>query len=74
LRLGLHPDGLCDVCKIPETVAHFLLICPKYHAQHETLLASLKNMGVNINIADILRHADASRLVQLFVDETHQTL
>jgi len=73
-RLGLHPDGLCDVCKIPETVSHFLLICPKFRAQRETLLASLRNMGVNINIQDVLRHSDASRLVQLFVDETHRTI
>jgi len=72
--MGLHPDALCDVCKIPETVAHFLLICPRYHAQRETLLASLKNMGININIPEILQHSDASRLVQLFVDETHRTI
>jgi len=31
-------------------------------------------MGVNINIPDILRHPDASRLAQLFVDETHRTI
>ena len=44
-RLGLHPDGFCDVCKIPETASHFLLICPKYRAQRETPLASLKKNG-----------------------------
>jgi len=64
----------CDVSKIPETVSHFLLICPKYRAQRETLLESLKKMGVNVNIPDILRHSDASRLVQIFVDETHRTI
>jgi len=69
-QLGLH--GLCDVCEIPEIVSHFLLICPKYHAQREILLASLRSMGVNI--PDILGHSDASRLVQLFIDETHRTI
>ena len=73
-RLRLHPDWLCEVCKIPETVSQFLFICPKYRTQREPLLASLKKMGVKLNIADILRRSDASRPVQRFVDETHRTI
>jgi len=26
-ELNLHPDGLCTVCKLPETVNHYLLEC-----------------------------------------------
>ena len=73
-RLGLHQDGLCDACQTPETVAHFLLICPQYHAQRETLLANLYQIGVNVNTADILRNPEASRHVQQFVNETNRTL
>jgi len=29
-RIGFHPDGLCDRCEIPETVEHFIEVCPKY--------------------------------------------
>jgi len=65
-RLGLHPDGLCDACQTPETVAHFLLICPKYQAQRETLLANLHKIGFNVTTADILRNPEASRHVQNF--------
>jgi len=30
LRIGLHSDGLCDNCAVPETVDHFLTTCFKY--------------------------------------------
>ena len=63
-RLGLHQDGLCDACHTPETVAHDLLVCPQYHAQRKILLASLRKISVNVNIADILRNPEASRHVQ----------
>ena len=26
-RIGLHPDGLCDQCEIPETVEHVIEVC-----------------------------------------------
>jgi len=29
-RIGLHPDGLCDQCEIPETVQHVVEVCPKF--------------------------------------------
>ena len=73
-RLGLHQDGLCDVCNTPETVAHLLLDCPQYHAQRVILLANLRKIGVNVNTADILRSPEASCHVQRFVDATNRTL
>jgi len=29
-RIGLHRDGLCGQCEIPETVEHMIEVCPKY--------------------------------------------
>ena len=73
-RLGLHQDGLCDVCHTPETVTHFLLDCPQYHAQRVILLANLRKIGVSVNTADILRNPEATCHVQRFVDATNRTL
>jgi len=73
-RLGLHQGGLCDACHTPETVAHFLLVCPQYHAQRAILLAKLRKIGVTANTGDILRNPGASCLVQHFVDATNRTL
>ena len=28
-HIGLHPDGLCGQCEIPETVEHMIEVCPK---------------------------------------------
>ena len=33
-KIGLHNSGLCDFCKEPETVKHYLLDCLKYHHLH----------------------------------------
>jgi len=73
-RLGLHQDGLCDVCHTPETVAHFLLGCPQYHAQRVILLANLRKIGVNVNTAEILGNPEASCHVLRFVGATNRTL
>jgi len=73
-RLGLHQDGLCDVCHTPETVTHFLLDCPQYHAQRVILLANLRKIGVSVNTADILRNPEAACHVQRFVDATNRPL
>ena len=58
-------------CHTPESVAHFLWICPQYHAQREILLANLRKIGVNVNTADVLRNPEASCHVQRFVDATN---
>ncbi|KAJ6481112.1 hypothetical protein C8R45DRAFT_801069, partial [Mycena sanguinolenta] len=30
-RFKLAPSPLCQHCTVPESVPHFLLICPAYH-------------------------------------------
>ena len=29
-KIGLHHDGLCETCDIPEAVEHFIIQCGKY--------------------------------------------
>ena len=29
-KIGLHDSGLCDICRVPETVEHFLFNCPSH--------------------------------------------
>jgi len=58
-----------DACKIPETVAHFLLISPTYHAQRGTLLANLKKIGIMINTTVILRNPRLNELSKKFFEK-----
>ena len=44
----------------------------EYNVKHHW--RAWKEMGVNINIPDVHRHSDASRLVRIFVDETRRTI
>lgn len=37
-----HHNGKCNHCRAPETVAHFLLYCPKYKQQRRLLRAEVK--------------------------------
>ena len=39
--IGLHPNGLCDICGCLDSVEHLLFTCKKYNTQREELFSSL---------------------------------
>ena len=41
-----HPDGKCEMCLIPDDVAHFLYECKKYDNQRMVLKDNLQRVGV----------------------------
>ena len=41
-EIGLHNDGQCQVCKVPETIDHYLFTCKRYDRIRNTTLKSLK--------------------------------
>ena len=42
-KIGNHPNGLCETCKIPDNISHFMLHCLKYKKQRETLIKNTKS-------------------------------
>ena len=50
-KIGLHPDGLCSVCNVLESVEHFLLNC----AKHQKLTKSLSDAAINQGLIPSLR-------------------
>ena len=44
-KIGLHPNGLCDVCKAPESVEHFLMCCVKHKELSYLLSGSASALG-----------------------------
>ena len=54
LKLGLHIDGKCEECKIPEDVPHFLLSCSK-HSVLTVKLAAAYNALNSCSHSPVLR-------------------
>lgn len=48
-RFNHHDTGKCDHCKVPETVAHFLLHCRLYTAQRKRIRQVLKEEKIKVN-------------------------
>jgi len=47
-KIGLHSDGCCDLCKVPETVEHYLLDCKN------EVTAAVKQKCVELSITPTL--------------------
>lgn len=52
--MGLHENGLCDVCGVSENVCHILFICSKYNIFRDVLFSHLKNGEDRMKNEDIL--------------------
>ena len=66
-RIGLHPDGLCDQCEIPESVEHVLEVCTKVTEARRRLKHAVKDLGINFSTPEILRSTAAAKHVEAFV-------
>jgi len=63
-RLGLHPDGLCGQCEVPETVEHVIEVCPKYLTARKRLKLALNQLGISFHTPEILRSTAAAKVVK----------
>jgi len=69
-RIGLHPDGLCSQCEIPETVEHTIEVCPKNLTARNRLKLALNQLGISFHTPEILRSTAAAKRVETFVRES----
>ena len=44
-KIELHHSGLCDSCKTPESVEHFLTVCTNHKNLHCLLTGSATTLG-----------------------------
>ena len=54
-QINRHSDGLCQTCRTPETVEHFLLACRESNL-HVTLRALCRQLNLNYDFNTILRN------------------
>ena len=65
-KLNRHANGLCDHCKLPETVPHLLLHCTQFNRERMKLLKTLK--VDNLSIQAVL-HPSAQRAILQFLKD-----
>ena len=71
-RIGLHSDGLCDNCAVPETVDHFLRTCSKYGEARQRFKQAIDDLGINFDTTQILQNAYTAKSVKAFVREARK--
>lgn len=49
-RSNHHATGKCNCCRIPETVAHFVLHCPQFKQQRRKFRVAFKEEEVKVNL------------------------
>ena len=54
LKINCHDTGLCSKCKVPETVPHFLFVCPNYSTDRNILKSAVEKLGLSFDLISIL--------------------
>ena len=50
-KIGLHPDGMCMVCHVLESVEHFLLKCARHQKLTKLLTEAAVNQGLSPSLS-----------------------
>ena len=71
--IGKHPNGLCEICKVEETVTHVFLDCRRYEQERGTMIEEIrKNVKQEINFKVLIKWASEinSKVFFDFIRET----
>lgn len=74
-RFNHHDTGKCNHCKMPETVAHFLLHCPQFKQQRRKFRMALREDGIKVNpfsLPALLNATQVYPLLARFVLDTER--
>ncbi|KAJ7611402.1 hypothetical protein DFH06DRAFT_1373670 [Mycena polygramma] len=67
-RFHLAPSPDCPLCLVPETVGHYLLLCPRYRRERLTMI--LKLGTARLSLRGLLAAKSDHKPVLRFVRET----
>ena len=59
-RFNMSDSNQCNKCLVPETVEHFMLICPQYNTEREQLKRKLKQIKTNQITVKLLLGGDTA--------------
>lgn len=72
-RFNHHATGRCDYCKIPETVAHFLIHCQQFKSQRSRFRKAIKEDELKVNtysVPALLNNTKVYPLLAKFILDT----
>lgn len=72
-RFNHHSTGKCDHCRVPETVAHFVLHCPQFRQHRKSFRKAIKEEELKVNsysLPALLNTTKVYPLLARFVLET----
>ena len=72
-KIGLHNSGLCDFCKEPETVKHYLLDCLKYQHLQENLIDFAMKNNIKLTIESLLKNRNIFPIFPMIYDYVLKT-
>jgi len=58
------------LCEIPETVEHFIKVCPKFTEARRRLKHAVEDLDINFFTREILRSTAAAKHMEAFVQES----
>ena len=68
-KIGCHTDGLCDKCKVPETVEHYVTDCP-----HSNVAIALKLKCIDIKMPCQLKYCLREHALTKIIIENNNRL
>ena len=66
-RIGKHENGLCEQCRVDETVEHFILKCPRYDNHRQILLQAITRHGVELELTKIFQNPSTRTMLAEYV-------
>lgn len=69
-RINVVDSPHCETCEQPETTEHYLLLCRKYSADRQHMLASLRKLKIPRTTHDILTHPSAFKPLATYIAAT----
>lgn len=72
-RFNHHENGKCDHCRIPETVAHFLMYCTKFKHQRRLFRAEIKEEKLKVNPFSVPSLLNSTQVYPLLAKFVHNT-
>lgn len=55
-KIGVKDSNLCETCRVPETVEHFILYCTKHQDLHNNLNNLVKGLMLPFNLQSVLNN------------------
>lgn len=62
--IGKHNSGNCEICNVPETVEHVLMMCRKFNKERVLIKRKIEDSGERFIFRDILSKASEHRVIK----------